>query len=283
MSNLQWGKLINKCLSMELGLIGNNLSMISDFKAKDGLTDREIYNSARKPTYTFNANFHATQCWTCLRRIQRFIIAADIYFDQKEKDNFLFSLLQQAFKGTILDASNCIMGVLAIIQEVSKEEMTSTEDAGTYLSKRFPAATDDFSVFGSKTIDTLALLGAILIQQQGRLRFYHCEDFVFSIENKEGNNLYLVPRELCSQNGLVLVLPYLFVLLIHVAKCLDLVIKYYLLARSDPGTYTKAAEWYAAPEGFKASSNDELPEALAKVYEKHSIDIKLFTNLMIAR
>jgi hypothetical protein len=87
---------------------------------------------------------------------------------------------------------------------------------------------------------------------------------------------------MCLSNGLVNVIPYLFVLLLHVAKCLDLAIKYYLLSNSDPETYDKAAKWYETPEAFAINSDDKLTEALAKVFEKHSIDIKLFADLMNA-
>ncbi len=282
MATLKWDELTRACLSMELGVIGNNLSMISDFKAKDGLSEEEWLSNLQKPTYRIEPEFHAIQCWTCLQKIQGFIVTADRVFDPKDKSGDLFLLLQQAFKGTVLDAANCIIGVLAIIQEISGKKMLSTEEAGDYLIKRFPNADDDFSVFKSPTINTLALLGAVLIQQRGRLRIFGGENFRFSVEDMNSDNIYLEPRKMCLSNGLVNVIPYLFVLLLHVAKCLDLAIKYYLLANSDPETYEEAAKWYATPEEFEINTNDKLPEALAKVFEKHSIDIKLFADLMNA-
>lgn len=280
---MKWNELTRECLSMDIGVIGKNLSMIGDFRAEQGLSEAEMLRGFRKPTYTPEAEFHAIQCGSCLQRIQRFIVIADKTFDPKAKNADIPALLEQAFKGTVVDAANCMTGVLALVREMSGQTMTSTEDVGEYLAKRFPKAEDDFSVFKSAVIDTLALLGAIVIQQRGRLRFYSSDAFSFGIENTNGDNLFLEPREMCSRTGVVSAIPYLFILLLHVAKCLDLATKYYLLANSDFETYAKAAQWFATPDEFEKHSNDKMPDAIAAAFEKYSVDVKWFADLTNSR
>lgn len=268
---MNWNELTKACLSMDIDLLGNNMSMIGDFECKDGLSEEGVVNQHHKPTYTKQAKFHAEQCRSCLQHIQWFIVTADKVRGRNDHNDNHDFLMRQAFKGVVLDAANCMTGVMAIVSEMAGKRMTATADAEQYLSQRFPDAEDNYLVFITEPINTLALLGSILIQQRGSMQFYNEEDFEFSIDNDEGERQHIEPSALCSDNGLIKVIPFLFVLLLHVAKCLDLAVKYYLLANSAQETYANAAAWLKEPDVNKP---DNLSKALARVFAKHEREME---------
>lgn len=281
---MNWNELTKACLTVDLYQIGLNISMVSERGLENGLSESELINRTRNPTYTVTAEFHATECRECLRRLQNYIVAVDASLGTlTDRDVNDYCMRRQAFKGSIVDATNCIMGILAILHEMSGKKMTATQDAGEYLAKQFPETQAEFAVFRAGIMNSLSNLGDIMIQQLGKVRFFdNPHKFMFSIEDSEGNTLSLEPRELRLENDVVNVLPFLFILLLHLAKALDLTVKYYLLSKVDAETYEQAAKEEVAPPYFgRGCAQDELQQKVAVVFEKLKMDEALFRHLIL--
>ena len=279
---MNWNELTKACLTVDLYQIGLNIAMVSELGLESGLSESELVRRSRNPTYSMMAEFHATECRECLRRLQAYIVAADASSGTsvKREDNDII-LLRQGFRGVIVDAANCMMGIMAIVQEMSGKKMKATQDAGEYLAQRFPEAENEFAMFSAGIMNSLSNLGGILIQQHGKLRIYD-DGFMFSIENIEGDRIALEPAELRLGEGLVKVLPFLFVLLLHLAKGLDLAVKYYLLSKVDPQTYAQAAKENVTPPYYgRGCAHDALQQKVALVFEKLNMDEALFRELIL--
>ena len=108
-----WDEIIKTTFGHSIELIGDKITMIGQYRAKDGMDEMELCQDASNPTYSQKAEHHAELCQKVLDNIQRYILEADRLLVEKdqlypvahEDMNSTQVMLQMGFKGVVFSAT----------------------------------------------------------------------------------------------------------------------------------------------------------------------------------
>ena len=277
-----WDEIIKTTFGHSIELIGDKITMVGQYRAQGGMDEMELCHDASNPTYSQKAERHAELCQKVLDNIQRYILEADKLLVKgqlnpvaHEDVNSTHVMLQMGFKGVLLDSMACMSGIISLIGELpgkrEGQRLSSLADACAFLKGIYPE-NSEINYLDGEIVNAVERITQVCSEQSGKITFFFRNGFAFQVETSEEKVVCLSQSRICSATGVIQVVPFLFLVLIHLAKCLDAAIMCYLRRRTDDKSIRDALKWFVGDRTlmpFYPTTEPRYQENLARVYEKY--------------